>query len=186
MSEAKLALRSKYKTLRSNLANRKDLEKLLIQNLLKILDQLGGQKNQSWAVYAARQGEANLTELLKLRPDIQWSFPRIVHNKLEMWRPRLVTGLKPGAYGILEPDDDSQLVPPEQLKGLFVPLVAFDKKGHRLGSGKGFYDRYLQGFNAVSVGVAFECQMHNEDLPVEAHDRSLDFVVTERQILRAE
>ncbi len=186
MSEAKQALRSKYKTLRSSLANREDLERLLIQNLLKVLDQMGGQKHQSWAVYSARQGEASLVELLKLRPDIQWSFPRIVHNKLEMWRPRLVTGLKPGAYGILEPADDSQLVPPEQLNGLFVPLVAFDRKGHRLGSGKGFYDRYLQGFNATTIGVAFECQRHNQDLPVEAHDRRLDFVVTEQQILRVE
>jgi 5-formyltetrahydrofolate cyclo-ligase len=61
-------------------------------------------------------------------------------------------------------------------------MLAFDRHGHRLGSGKGFYDRYLEGLNARTIGVAFECQMHSEDLPVEPHDRPLDCVVTEQQV----
>jgi 5-formyltetrahydrofolate cyclo-ligase len=62
-----------------------------------------------------------------------------------------------------------------------VPLLGFDARGHRLGWGKGFYDRYLAGpgAGAFAVGVAFACQ-RVDVVPVEEHDRALAAVVTER------
>jgi 5-formyltetrahydrofolate cyclo-ligase len=86
-----------------------------------------------------------------------------------------------GPFGLREPDG-----PPVELAhvGLvLVPLLAFDSQGNRLGSGKGFYDRFLAANpvlkqRAVIMGVAFEAQ-RVEDLPTEAHDYRLDAVVTE-------
>ena len=61
---------------------------------------------------------------------------------------------------------------------LLVPLLAFDASGRRLGSGRGFYDRYLKTFPGTSVGVAYAVQ-EVEAVPVEAHDVALGVVVTE-------
>lgn len=191
MSEAKRALRSKYKTLRATVADREDGEKSLAANLNQLMDQVLNQNAarsesvQNWGAYLAIPGEVDLGKFLKLRQDVQWCFPRIVDHKLEMWRPRLITDVKPGAFGILEPGDGSHLVPPQQLEGLLIPLVAFDQKGYRLGSGKGFYDRYLQGFNGRTIGIAFECQKHSQALPIEPHDQPVDFVVTEDKVYQA-
>jgi 5-formyltetrahydrofolate cyclo-ligase len=82
-----------------------------------------------------------------------------------------------GAFGIPVAAQERPVVPtPRTL--VLVPLVAFDCTGHRLGSGKGFYDRYLDGFPGVAMGVAFAVQQV-PSVPTEPHDRRLHHVVTE-------
>jgi 5-formyltetrahydrofolate cyclo-ligase len=62
---------------------------------------------------------------------------------------------------------------------VLVPGVAFTKKGDRLGMGKGYYDRYLEGVcNLPKLGIAFSEQIL-ETLPVEPHDQGLDGVLTD-------
>lgn len=69
---------------------------------------------------------------------------------------------------------------------LIVPLVAFDRRGGRLGYGGGFYDRTLAGLRArgpvVAVGFAFAAQ-EAEALPLEATDQPLDMIVTEAEVI---
>jgi 5-formyltetrahydrofolate cyclo-ligase len=64
---------------------------------------------------------------------------------------------------------------------LLVPGIAFDKKLNRLGRGKGYYDRYLEDFDGVKVGVCFEIQLL-EEVPVDDHDIKLDYLITEKNI----
>jgi 5-formyltetrahydrofolate cyclo-ligase len=71
---------------------------------------------------------------------------------------------------------------------VLVPLLAFDSQGNRLGSGKGFYDRFLAANptltdKATLIGVAFEAQ-RLPSVPVEPHDFTLDAVVTELGVQR--
>ncbi len=63
------------------------------------------------------------------------------------------------------------------LELIIVPAVALDAKRNRLGRGKGFYDRLLSGTTCPTIGVVCDFQMV-EVVPVEAHDRPLDCVVT--------
>jgi 5-formyltetrahydrofolate cyclo-ligase len=89
-----------------------------------------------------------------------------------------------GPYGLQEPDGAP--VELAHVGLVLVPLLAFDSQGKRLGSGKGFYDRFLATSSvlkqrALIMGVAFEAQ-RVEDLPTEAHDYRLDAVVTEAGI----
>ena len=72
-------------------------------------------------------------------------------------------------------------------KNLFlVPGCAFTRDGLRMGYGGGYYDRYLQMYKeAVTVGYAFEEQLFDA-IPSEAHDRRLDFVVTQKDCYEAE
>jgi len=85
---------------------------------------------------------------------------------------------------IMEPLPEASEVLPDLL---FVPLAAFDRHGHRLGYGAGFYDRSLAKLRALkkvtAIGVAFEVQ-ELQDLPQEPHDEPLDYVLTERSLIR--
>jgi 5-formyltetrahydrofolate cyclo-ligase len=67
-----------------------------------------------------------------------------------------------------------------------VPLCAFDRRAHRLGYGRGYYDRALAALAArgpvLSIGLAFAAQ-EVDRVPTEAHDQGLDYIVTETAIL---
>ncbi len=79
-----------------------------------------------------------------------------------------------GAFGIWEPKGPAI----SKVDLVFVPGVAFDKKGNRLGYGKGYYDRFLSKTSASTVGLAFSCQIA-ESLPCDEHDKRLDMILTE-------
>jgi 5-formyltetrahydrofolate cyclo-ligase len=66
---------------------------------------------------------------------------------------------------------------------LLVPLLAFDAEGYRLGYGGGFYDRTLAALQARAIGIAFAGQ-RVDFLPRDAHDYSLDAVLTEQGLTR--
>lgn len=91
-----------------------------------------------------------------------------------------------GAYGILEPREDCPTVQPDETSLILVPGCAFTRGGLRMGYGGGYYDRYLQIYpKAVTVGYAFEEQLFDA-IPSEAHDRRLDFVLTQKECYEAE
>ena len=91
-----------------------------------------------------------------------------------------------GTYGILEPKKDCQVVRADENSLILVPGCAFTRDGLRMGYGGGYYDRYMQMYKeAVTVGYAFEEQLFDA-IPSEAHDRRLDFVVTQKECYEAE
>jgi 5-formyltetrahydrofolate cyclo-ligase len=97
----------------------------------------------------------------------------------------LAADLKPGAFGILEPDADrTGSVEWSSIQVAVLPGLAFDLLGYRLGRGAGHYDRSLAALlpGARRIGLAFECQVV-ERLPVEPHDLAVDRVVTEERII---
>jgi 5-formyltetrahydrofolate cyclo-ligase len=97
------------------------------------------------------------------------------------WRPGEPT--VPGQWRIPEPPPLSPALDPDLL---FVPLSAFDRRGHRIGYGAGHYDLSLSLLKAkkpvVAVGVAFAVS-EVEAVPAEPHDEPLDFVLTDSELL---
>ena len=91
------------------------------------------------------------------------------HGEAQLERNRL---------GILQPKlDVRNVLPLNELEMIFVPLVACDKQGNRLGMGGGFYDRTLsQAKQLISVGLAHQCQQI-EHLPLESWDEPLSYIV---------
>jgi 5-formyltetrahydrofolate cyclo-ligase len=86
---------------------------------------------------------------------------------------------------IPEPRREAPAVDPDLL---FVPLLAFDRRGHRIGYGAGHYDRTLKRLRAAgpihAVGVAYSvCEV--AAVPDEPHDEPLDFILTEREWIAA-
>jgi 5-formyltetrahydrofolate cyclo-ligase len=98
-----------------------------------------------------------------------------------LWRPGELT--RQGRMAIIEPLPAAPEAVPDLL---FVPLAAFDREGHRIGYGAGFYDRSLAVLRAkrpiCAVGVAYASQEF-EKVPHEEHDESLDYVLTERELI---
>jgi 5-formyltetrahydrofolate cyclo-ligase len=66
---------------------------------------------------------------------------------------------------------------------LLVPGLAMSKKGQRLGRGGGFYDRYLEHFTGLKIGLTFDCCLL-ETLPEEDHDQLMDWVISESGIIK--
>ena len=85
--------------------------------------------------------------------------------------------LSPGRFNVLEPKAGCPSVPLNQLDLVFVPGVAFDFNGRRLGRGKGFYDRLLAEVRGYKCGVAFEVQVIAA-VPEEPHDVRVDSILT--------
>ncbi len=91
--------------------------------------------------------------------------------------------LQKGPLGISQPPDGAERLVPDIV---LVPLAAFDRHGHRVGYGAGFYDRTLTELRAqktiVAIGIAFAVQ-EIERVPATAHDAPLDFVLTEHDTI---
>jgi 5-formyltetrahydrofolate cyclo-ligase len=91
-----------------------------------------------------------------------------------------------GMYRILEPRAELRTLPEKQvdvkdLDLVIVPGVAFDRRGARMGHGKGYYDKLLEHARRDTplIALAFECQLF-EEIPMAPHDIFMDAVVTEK------
>ncbi len=93
--------------------------------------------------------------------------------------------LRPGAYGIWEPDEQTPCVRPEEIHLAIIPALACDRMGFRLGYGGGYYDRYLAQCPAVRAALCAEKNLLDK-LPVEEHDLPCDYIFTERRVVRAD
>jgi 5-formyltetrahydrofolate cyclo-ligase len=83
--------------------------------------------------------------------------------------------LQKNAYNILEPQQSDEHQ--GEIDLVLLPLLAFDRRGYRVGYGKGFYDRFLQGMDTLKVGLSlFDVSEDIDD--VNEHDLKLDLCIT--------
>jgi 5-formyltetrahydrofolate cyclo-ligase len=109
-------------------------------------------------------------------------------GELELFHLTDMSELSVGMYKILEPRPELRNLPekqcrPEDLDLVMVPGVAFDRRGARMGHGKGYYDKLLQHARPDTplVALAFECQLFPE-IPVAPHDIFMDRIITEATV----
>lgn len=152
--------------------------------------------------YVDYQSEVITTPLLvkALKDNKRVFTPRVSGEEMEFYRITGTEDLAEGYKGIREPicgagfmeETESYKSLGENASGeaagvlMLMPGVVFDKDGHRIGYGKGFYDRYLErlseaGINIYKIALCYECQMLSE-IPNEEHDISVDMVITENGI----
>lgn len=102
---------------------------------------------------------------------------------LKVDNPR--TDLKTGPRGVPEPDSARcKVVPIDRIDIAFVPGLAFDEKGGRIGAGDGCYDRLIPDLSITTrkVALAYECQLFQQ-VPMESHDRFVDIIITPERII---
>ena len=103
--------------------------------------------------------------------------PKVIDGeRMELRRYRSATDLQEGAFHIMEPVGEP-FTDYSQISVALIPGMAFDAAGHRLGRGKGYYDRFLASCpHTYKIGVCFPFQRVAE-VPVEEHDVTVDMVI---------
>lgn len=141
--------------------------------------------------YVDYQSEVITTPLLEgaLKEGKKVFVPRVSGDEMEFYRITDCRDLRPGYRGIREPVGDTSFQSPDgRQKGLMLmPGVAFDQSGHRIGYGKGYYDRYLERMlleesQVCIIALCFEIQIFPQ-VPWDCHDRIPDMILTEERII---
>jgi 5-formyltetrahydrofolate cyclo-ligase len=134
---------------------------------------------------AEKNKEVDTSYLLSILQgkDKQPVVPKMVDDQsLEHFLLTDQTPLKLNRWGIPEPLSGIALTP-QQIEVVFVPLLVFDLRGHRVGYGKGYYDRFLGECpkSTIKVGLSFFDPVSKiED--IDSHDITLDYAVSPRQV----
>jgi 5-formyltetrahydrofolate cyclo-ligase len=170
-------LRKKAKSLRNTLdsknASKAIVKKILFWSLFREI--------QNIMLYYPIQNEINLLALTEC-PDKKFYLPKIADGEIYPAEFVSLCDLKPGCYNINEP---STPVSGDNIDMIFIPALMADGHGHRLGYGKGYYDRFL---NKLSAGVIKVIPVYDElflpELPVEEHDEKVDYVILKERIIK--
>lgn len=197
LAEAKQAIRRQQTAARDGLSL-EERESRASQVCIHAWNFLQIRQADSLMSYVAHRSELDTRPLLM----------RAWEEHLTVFLPRVLPGdgvmalhrvsswdeLMPGAYGIMEPTGgsdeepmDSESVPAV----IFVPGIAFDRRGGRLGYGRGYYDRLRSATESAAlardkapvwIGLAYGMQLV-EEVPMEAHDAYMDYLITEDGIV---
>ncbi len=143
------------------------------------------QRAKMLALYSPIRNEVETDRLLTaaLAAGKQVCYPCVFADELLFFQVQSPADLQVGCFGICEPDRQSIEIDSAQIELLLVPGVAFDRHGHRLGYGRGYFDRLLDDgcFAGLSVGFGYDFQIQ-ERLPAEEHDQKVKLLVTDKGI----
>jgi len=141
--------------------------------------------------YASFRTEFDTTELIKisLAAGKRAVLPKVDREKqeLSLHEIRDFSDLAPGYMGIPEPTSPETPVSINDVDLVIIPGAGFDPLGNRIGYGGGYYDRLLSGMQKYVpiIAPAYEEQII-DSIPSEPHDRKVQMIVTDRQLIRCE
>ncbi len=162
-----IKIRKKISFLRRSIAEKKTL-KIATFNYTNILS------------FASKPNEINLWKLNNtLAKEKRLCLPKIYNNQLKIYHVTDITTqlIKNPNFKVLEPNPNKcQETNLDEISCVLVPGLAFDKYNHRIGYGKGYYDRLLQNMNCPFIGIGFLEQLINQ-VPKEEHDIKLNHVL---------
>jgi 5-formyltetrahydrofolate cyclo-ligase len=175
-TELRTAVRAKVRAIQA--AERTRLSELMRETMKS---QSEWQEAASVLLFSALPDEPDLGELLTdaLKTGKQVALPRF-DDQTGMYVAAATAGpqdLVAGRFGAIEPGPRNALVSLNQLDFAFIPGIAFDLAGRRLGRGKGFYDRLLAEVRGHKCGVCFDAQVVAA-VPEEPHDVRVDSILT--------
>ncbi len=133
------------------------------------------------AIYSPRKDEASF-DFTCLSSGTQWAYPKRAKKSLEFYQESQLCDTE---LGFQEPvENTGQICSLKSLDMVVLPGTAFDSQGARLGSGQGYYDRALENYKGIKVGFCYEVQVSKDYLPQENHDLKMDYIITEKNILK--
>lgn len=139
------------------------------------------------ALYAAIHQEVDTTGIMSsaFTSGKRVLYPALCGNHMVLRQVTGLESLQEGAFGILEPCPAGVEHQADEADLIVVPGVAFDLTGHRIGYGKGYYDRFLQhpGRKARLVGLCHDFQLIEGAVPADRHDIQMEIIVTDRRII---
>lgn len=116
-------------------------------------------------------------------PEVRVYAPRMDGDELVAVLVSPESAFKVGAWGVPESVSGPLLKVDERLDLVLTPLLGFDAQGHRVGYGRGYYDRFFSTHpEGRRVGLGYECLFVNEGIAAEEHDVRLQVVITEQRV----
>ena len=147
---------------------------------------------QTIFVYVSFRSEVDTFKIIQkaLKSGKRVAVPKVDGPVMDFYEIHSLEELFPGNFGILEPQvQGKQPVIPMDDDVILVPGAVFDRRGSRIGYGKGYYDRYWNeivstyGSRPYLIALAFACQIYPKKLPNEEHDKKIDCILTERRVI---
>ena len=187
--DSKSILRKQYKLRRASLfvsdADKKKADDAIKEYFISLKK---SHNISVFLIYVSFRDEVDTKELIEylLSSGGKVAVPRCYDNgRMEFFVISSLENLRTSAYGILEPEDDERFRVTDFENSLcIVPGLAFDINGMRIGYGGGYYDRFLEKHeNMISVGFCYDSLIEKSVL-TEKHDRKVDYIITEKGIMR--
>jgi len=158
---------------------RKELSDKIFQNLIT---RPGFLKAGIVAAYIAKGSEVDTKRIIEYCLDNgKTVLVPCTNDKIEMVKFLGFEKLAPARFGVLEPTEKIAGQNPDVV---LIPGVAFGLCMHRIGYGKGYYDRYLKSVDAYRVGLCYDFQVL-EKLPAHEWDEKMNEIITEKRVIRA-
>lgn len=135
-------------------------------------------------IFVSYNNEVDTHKIIKqaLRDGKILCVPKVISKEegMDIVQIKSFEDLKEGAYGILEPVNNELKIEENNIDLSYLPGLAFDRKGGRVGYGGGFYDRFLLKTrkNSKKVGLAYKFQVFPE-VPMEEHDVFINGIITD-------
>lgn len=180
----KKELRQKYRAHRDSFGEEfiEQSSKIACENLAKSKEFIGA--NTILFYYPIKNEISPLPLLehyLKMGKTIAFPVCNTENSTLIFKKVETLNDLFPSIFGLFEPNDNCETITPNEKTLCIVPALAFSQDGHRLGYGKGYYDRFLKNFQGISVGFSYS-EFVCDKLPHSEHDIPLNMIVTESEV----
>lgn len=162
-------------------ADVRDMSAAILKSLQTLPEFIAARTIHSYVSWKNEVDTKPLIELL-LRQQKQVVVPRVVTDSVRLSHHfiKSQSDLRPGAFGILEPDPGiCPRAETSQIDLVVVPALAVDFGGHRLGYGGGYYDSFLSGLNATKVALVYQFQIVDE-VPTQKEDQRVEFIVSDK------
>ena len=189
IKEIKSEIRTKILDNRNNIPLKRRMEKskIILKNIRSLKQY---EKCNRIGIYYSINTEVSTQDLIRdaLENNKIVGIPKIINEKFIEFYRILESEYKDiswvqGKYGVME-NESSEIIS-NDIQLVIVPGIVFDKHGNRIGYGKGYFDRFLSLKKpACTVGLAFEDQVINQDIPKEKFDQPVDIIVTEKRIIK--
>ena len=186
MTKAELRIKLKERRAAIPADKKKEFDSAIVSHIIR--SELF-QKASMILLYVPVGSEASVLELARTARSMgkPIAFPRCdtENETMEFYLLSSDARLSPGAYHIPEPPKDAPLCVPDEQALCILPALSFDVYGNRIGYGKGYYDKYLEHFPGVAMGVLYASTMLKK-IPTDAHDRPVHCMVTEHGLILPE
>lgn len=180
----KSELRKRFRKIRKNIADKPDLDKKICKNLIgsDIYADV-----ELILFYAALKDEVNIDFCIRhaLSCGKKAALPVCTdkNGNMKYYYINSLNDVKTGSFGIREPDTELCREVTDFTGSLcIVPAISFDRRGYRLGYGKGYYDRFLKNYAYKSVGICYNELIVNK-LPADEYDIPVHYIITQDGVL---
>ena len=180
---SKKEIRKQYKEKRKN-ASLSEITRQSGMILKNFLDLDEYKISADILTYVSHDNEVDTISLIgrALNDNKNVAAPKVYGDIMHFHKINSLSDLNPGSFGILEPETGDFYEPAEGI--IIVPGIAFDKMGHRVGYGGGYYDKFLEKNNGLlSIAFAYDFQV-TDYITCEEYDKNPDILITPDNIIR--